>query len=426
MAAFSRVPVGELVAAGEAELKTGPFGTQLKASEYVEHGTPVINVRNIGFGDIKADKLEFISPTTRNRLSSHILKRGDIVFGRKGAVERHVFIRQEQDGWFQGSDCLRLRFASRRIEPLFASYYFLTSEHQRWMMNQCSHGATMASLNQGILERIELPLPSLSTQRRIADILSGYDELIENSQRRIKILEAMARALYREWFVKFRYPGHEKHRCVASPIGEIPQGWDVKKMRDVTDTFRGRSYRSVDLADEGGLPFLNLKCIDRDGGFRRSGLKRYTGEYKNLHVAKKGDIVMAVTDMTQERRIVARVALVPTLDAEFGIFSMDLVRIQAKPSLPRAFLYSFLRYSSFADEVKQHANGANVLHLSPDRITDYRFVVPTAGLTAHYANLVAPVLDEIDTLENKIENMLRTRNLLLPRLLSGQIEVKAA
>ena len=233
MAEFSRIPVSELVASGEAELKTGPFGTQLKASEYTEHGTPVINVRNIGFGSIKLDKLEFISPATRKRLSSHLLRRGDIVFGRKGAVERHVFIRQEQEGWFQGSDCLRLRFASHRIEPLFASYYFLTPDHQRWMMNQCSHGATMASLNQGILERIELPHPPLPIQQRIAGILSAYDELIENSHRRIKILESMARALYREWFVHFRFPGHENHPRVASPLGEIPQGWQITGKRPV-------------------------------------------------------------------------------------------------------------------------------------------------------------------------------------------------
>jgi type I restriction enzyme S subunit len=212
---------------------------------------------------------------------------------------------------------------------------------------------------------------------------------------------------------------NQHHPRIASSLGEIPQGWEVKKLGEVAETFRGRSYRSVDLADEGGLPFLNLKCLDRDGGFRRSGLKRYNGEYKDSHIAKKGDIVMAVTDMTQERRIVARAALVPTLDNNFGIFSMDLVRIEPKPLLPKAFLYSFLRYSSFADEVKQHANGANVLHLSPDRITDFRFLAPTTDLMRRFASFVAPVLEEIDTLANKIDNLHRTRDLLLPRLLSG-------
>ena len=120
MVTFPRFPIGNLVASGEAALKTGPFGTQLKASEYTESGTPVINVRNIGLGGIKADKLEYISDQTRDRLSSHVLQSGDIVFGRKGAVERHVFIRKEQNGWFQGSDCLRLAAIVRSLfkEPV--------------------------------------------------------------------------------------------------------------------------------------------------------------------------------------------------------------------------------------------------------------------------------------------------------------------
>src|SRR5512136_2199601 len=96
--------VQDLVDRGEAEVKTGPFGTQLHASDYVEAGTPVINARNIGFGDIRTDKLEFISEATVQRLSSHLLEPGDIVFGRKGTVERHVFIRAEQARWFQGTD----------------------------------------------------------------------------------------------------------------------------------------------------------------------------------------------------------------------------------------------------------------------------------------------------------------------------------
>jgi type I restriction enzyme S subunit len=179
----------------------------------------------------------------------------------------------------------------------------------------------------------------------------------------------------------------------------------------------------VDLAVEGGLPFLNLKCLDRDGGFRRSGLKRYVGEYKDSHIARKGDIVMAVTDMTQERRIVARAALVPTLASDFSIFSMDLVKIEPKADMPKTFLYSFLRFSSFADEVKQHANGANVLHLSPDRISEYQFAVPPTGVVSKFAEFASPVIEQMNALENRIGNLRHTRDLLLPRLLSGQISV---
>ena len=284
-------------------------------------------------------------------------------------------------------------------------------------------GSSQSAFTIVLLKSMEIELPPLPHQRHIAGILSAYDELIENSQRRIRILESMASALYREWFVHFRFPGHENHPRVDSPLGKIPKGWEVKKLGDVACTFRGRSYRSVDLAEEGGLPFLNLKCLVRDGGFRRSGLKRYTGQFKDIHVARKGDIVMAVTDMTQERRIVARAALVPTLDAEFGIFSMDLVRIAPKPEVPKAFLYTFLRYSSFADEVKQHANGANVLHLSPDRITDFHFLMPTNDLMNHFARFASSIVGQIDTLQNRIDNLRRTRDILLPRLLSGQVSL---
>ncbi len=292
-------------------------------------------------------------------------------------------------------------------------------------MQGISHGATQDNLSLDKLLTFAFLVPPLPTQRRIAGILSAYDDLIENSQRRIKILEEMARRLYREWFVHFRFPGHEDCRFVESPLGEIPEGWEVTKLGELANTFRGRSYRSVDLATEDGLPFLNLKCLDRDGGFRRSGLKRYTGDFKDAHVARKGDIVMAVTDMTQERRIVARAAVVPSLGQDIGIFSMDLVRIEPKHGIAKPFLYSFLRHSPFADEVKNHANGANVLHLSPDRITEYELIWPSDSLRHQYAAFVAPILEEMDVLENSIQNLRRTRDLLLPRLLSGLIDVEA-
>src|SRR5690606_17579375 len=118
--------VGDLIDAGFAEVKTGPFGTQLKASDYVETGTPVINVRNIGFGNVREEKLEFISEETTQRLSSHLLREKDIVFGRKGAVERHAFIRDKQSQWLQGSDCLRLRIVSEEhVLARYLSYAFL-------------------------------------------------------------------------------------------------------------------------------------------------------------------------------------------------------------------------------------------------------------------------------------------------------------
>lgn len=373
---------------------------------------------NVRWGEFSLDGLRTMrfEPKEMDRYG---LKFGDIVMCEGGEPGRCAIWKNKIPGMMIQKAIHRIR-PNKLLDYRFLFYSFLNIDQSKGF-DQYFTGSTIKHLPLEKLAKVEIDIPPIPVQQRIASILSAYDDLIENSQRRIRILEDMARSLYREWFVHFRYPGHESVPLVDSPLGQIPQGWEVKKLGEVADTFRGRSYRSVDLADEGGLPFLNLKCLDRDGGFRRSGLKRYTGEFKDIHVAKKGDIIMAVTDMTQERRIVARAALVPTLDNDFGIFSMDLVRIEPKPELPKTFLYSLLRYSSFADEVKQHANGANVLHLSPDRITDFRFPAPPADLMRRFAGFVAPVLEEIDTLANKIDNLRRTRDLLLPRLLSGQV-----
>ena len=243
---MSKFLIKEFVDSGEAEIKTGPFGTQLKAADYVPSGIPVINVRNVGFGEIRPEKLEYINDDTADRLSSHLLREDDIVFGRKGAVERHAFIKREQKGWLQGSDCIRLRINSDRIEPRFLSYSFLMKQHQHWMMAHCSHGATMASLNQDIISRIPVMLPSISIQREIIEILENYDDLIANNNRRIAILEEMAQSLYREWFVKFRFPGHEQCQMVDSPLGLIPKGWEVKPVAEALNILGGGTPKKAE------------------------------------------------------------------------------------------------------------------------------------------------------------------------------------
>lgn len=195
--------VGDLVEAGYAEIKTGPFGTQLRASDYVESGRPVLNVRNLGFGDVRPQGLVYVDEETAARLSAHLLQVDDIVFGRKGAVERHAIINTEYDGAMQGSDCIRLRVTPDSPMPArFITFALRTQEHQAWIQSFCSHGATMASLNQEIVRQIPLPEIDDEHQELAIAVLQSIDELIENNWRRVKVLEDMARSIYREWFVK--------------------------------------------------------------------------------------------------------------------------------------------------------------------------------------------------------------------------------
>jgi type I restriction enzyme S subunit len=305
-------------------------------------------------------------------------------------------------------------------EPRFVAYFLQTLN----FANR-SAAAAVPGINRNDLHRIPVHCPDLKQQRHIASILSAYDDLIENNTRRIAILEEMARRTYEEWFVRFRFPGHEGIQMVESELGLMPKGWQIGTVADVAVVYRGRSYKGSELADSGGRPFVNLKCMERDGGFRASGLKRYTGQFKESHTVRPGDMVMGITDMTQERRIVARVGRVSGLDADFGVFSMDLVRLASRGVYGEPYLYAMFRWSSFADEVKQHANGANVLHLLPARIEEFAFARPTPELAAQFADLLTPMLSLCDTLERKNANLAATRDLLLPKLISGELDVSA-
>ncbi len=411
--------IAQLVDDGFATIQTGPFGTQLKASDYVPEGVPVINVRNVGYGDLRDEKIEFVTETTAERLGVHVLAENDIVFGRKGAVDRHLFVSTEQAGWVQGSDCIRLRFTTEKINPHFVSYAFLRPYHKEWMLQQCGNKATMASLNQDVIRRITLPLPRRDQQDEVVSVLSAYDDLIDNNRRRIALLEEAARMLYREWFVHFRFPGHEHVRMIDG----VPEGWERRPISSIAEVVRGKSYSSAELVDEGGQPFVNLKCIERFGGFRISGLKGFKGEHKPQHLVMPGDIVIAVTDMTRDAMIVAQAARIPKTVGVGAIFSMDLVKVIPNDGFAPEWFHGMLRYSSFSAGVREEATGATVLHLKPKHIKSWQALVPPSMLLSLFAATFRDFLEQKDNLELQIVKLSEARDLLLPRLMNGEITV---
>ncbi|KCZ72003.1 restriction endonuclease S subunit [Candidatus Methanoperedens nitroreducens] len=399
--------IQDLLAKGEAEVKTGPFGTQLHASDYVEQGTPVINARNIGFGDIRPDKLEFISEETVQSLSSHLLEPNDIVFGRKGTVERHAFIRKEHTRWFQGTDCLRLRLKSPSIDPRFVSYCFLIEAHKRWMINQSSHGSTMTSLNQDIIGRILLRLPPFDVQKKIVAILSAYDDLIENNTRRIKILEEMAQALYREWFVRFKFPGHEKVRMVESELGMVPEGWEVKKLGEVCNILMGQSPKSEFYNDTGEGLLFHQGVTDFGDRFP---IDRMYCTVQN-RIAEAGDILFSVR---------APVGRINIADKKI-IIGRGLCAIRSR-SGNQAFVFQQLK-EQFKEEDSM-GGGTIFKSVTKDDMQGIKFLVPSEVLIKSFEDITVPIFTELKNLTIKNTNLRRTRDLLLPKLISGEVDLE--
>ena len=308
-------------------------------------------------------------------------------------------------------------------------FYFLKTLH----LERFNGAAAVPGLDRNVIHKLKVKVPiDLPTQKKIASILSAYDDLIENNNQRIQLLEEMAEEIYKEWFVRMRVPGYKKakfydkegNEVPHGTEGAIPEGWEYKRLSEEFSYNRGKSYSSNDLSepDENCLPLLNLKNVNRNGGFRKDGTKGFKGKYSEKNVAKSEDVIMAVTDMTQSRDIVGRVARVPENGLDKFIFSMDLINIKPK-KFSLDFTYSFFKFSGIGLLLKEFANGANVLHLTPDVAFRQKALLPNYEIANLFSERVKPFFKEIDILEMKNQILQETRDLLLPRLISGKLDV---
>ncbi len=279
----------------------------------------------------------------------------------------------------------------------------------------------MPNLNTGILERIPVLYPEdKKVQEKIVTVLSAYDDLIENNRRRIALLEKMAEEIYREWFVRMRFPGHEQAKFEKG----VPTDWEFSAASTFFGHVKGKSYGGSELTERPeDMPFITLKSFNRGGGYRAEGLKRYSGKFKDEQVVRRGDVVMAVTDMTQNREVVGRVARIPDVGDKGAVISLDVIKLVPK-AVSASFLYSYLRLSGFGEFIKEFANGTNVLHLKPDLVTSQKLVMPPTALREKFVSIVEPTYAQIDTLNKAIDRLVPVRDLLLPRLISGKLPVE--
>jgi type I restriction enzyme S subunit len=412
MAVWRETTLGEVCDEVDGIIQTGPFGSQLHESDYSPEGIPVVMPKDIIEGRIATDSVARVSPEHVERLSRHKLRKGDIVYGRRGDIGRQALIRPEQEGWMCGTGCLRLSFGESVLDPLFLHYYLRQDDVVSWITNQAV-GATMPNLNTGILRTVPVRFPPLPVQRRIAGILSAYDELMENSQRRIRILEAMARALYREWFVHFRFPGHEKHPRVASPLGDIPQGWEVKKLKDVAEV--NRAQINARTAPE------ELHCIDISSVSpgQIDAITTYAfadAPGRARRIVQHGDVLWSC--VRPNRRSHAQV-----MHPEPDTIASTGFAVLTATKVPFTFLYFTTTTDDFVAYLTNNATGAAYPAVSGATFEKADLLIPPAPLLKKFGAATIPMAEQIHTLHGQIQNLRRTRDLLLPRLLSGQVEL---
>ena len=340
---------------------------------------------------------------------------GDLLLTTRGTNGIPYIYKPSDKFYFADGNLSWFKNFGKELSPQYL-YYWFKSPLGIHEVDAISKGTAQKAVPIDGLRRIVLLTPSLHTQNRIVVILSRYDSLIENYQKQIKLLEEAAQRLYKEWFVDLHFPGHENTNIVDG----VPEGWEKKKLCELFSFVRGKSYTSKELSDEGTI-MVNLKNIQSFGGYKSDVEKHFIGTFKEEQTLMKGDLIMGVTDMTQERRLVGSVALIPDFK-ETATFSMDLIKLISF-KLPNIYLYCAMRYGDVSRQIAPLANGVNVLHLKPEAISNIEMVVASDSIIEKFVSYTSKTIERILSLQSQLRLLTEARDRLLPKLMSGEMAV---
>ena len=398
------------------------WGRNVTLSDYVELNPRVTLLRG---ANVPFVSMDIISPGTRKVYpvqerpasgSGSKFGPGDTLFARiTPCLENGKIAQYAGDRAGMGStEFFVLRARDDISDPAFV-YYFSQNPDLRSAAEKSMSGASgrqRAVISS--LSEFECEFPPLAIQKRISGILSTYDELIEKSQRRIKILEDMARGLYREWFVHFRFPGHENHPRVASALGEIPQGWEGVAFTELADVLSGGTPKT-DIPEywSGEIPFFTPK--DAPSCFYVEDTERHVTE---LGISKCASaLYQPDTVFITARGTVGKVAM-PSVPMAM---SQSCYALRGKQGITQRFI--FLMTVQQVDYLKTNTGGATFDTIVVDTFRRMKVVKPPYNLIASFSEKVDALFEQVNVLQRQIQNLRSTRDLLLPRLLSGQIDV---
>jgi type I restriction enzyme S subunit len=369
---------------------------------------------------------------------------GDVILTNKGSKNGEVCLVPDPVSFCIAQDMVALRANRDLIDP----GYLLVALRSRIVQERIKSlnvDSVIPHFKKTDFDKLFIPLPSRAEQQFIGGLYLDLSRRIELNRKTIETLEAMAKALFKSWFVDFDpVKAKAEGRPTGLPaeisdlfpesfedseLGEIPSGWELEALGKILDVDKGVSYKGDFLSDTEGLPMVNLGCFAGGGAFRAEKMKFYAGEYRERHLASAGDLLVANTDMTQNRIILGAPIIVPSWRGrDKFLFSHHTfaIRFRRSKSAFTRFIYFTLLKPSFRQVAAGHATGTTVLALPKDGITDYQTVIPPAGLLNVFAAKVEALYQKCQALTEQSELLAKTRDALLPKLISGEIRIPDA
>lgn len=410
---YQVIKLGEIV-----DIKGGkrlPIGEDLV--DY-DTGHPYIRARDIRNGLVTFEEPKYITEKVYNKLKNYTVKTGDVCITIVGINVGDVGIIPKQlDGANLTENAVKLTNCKCGSSPTFLKYSLLTRKPQS-DMKLFGSGSAQNKLGLYKIKEIEIPYPPSNAQQKIASILSVYDDLIENNNRRIKILEEMAQTIYNEWFVKLRFPGHEKTKMGKSELGEMPEGWEIKGISDVQHwafineaigKYQGKKEYFATANIEGTAIVANGEWVTYEE--KPSRAQKEPVIY-SVWFARMRDTFKVLGFSAANEDIAKRIIL----SSGFAGFKTD--------SSLFPFLYVTINSDKFHEIKNQFCTGATQMSLTNEGLSKIKVMVPSPELIKQYGALALPIIDEMFLLEKKNKIFQQTRDLLLPKLISGELDVE--
>lgn len=336
---------------------------------------------------------------------------GDILFGSLRPYFRKV-VRPKFSG-VCSTDITVIR-AKRNYYQGFVFYLIASKEIIDYATN-ISNGTRMPRANWGVLAKSKWRIPPLPIQRKIADILSTYDDLIEINEQRIKILEEMARLIYKEWFVKFKFPGNEKVKMVKSELGIIPEGWGVVKICDRFTTVLGGtpSRNKLEYWKNGTIPWIN------------------SGKVNDLRVINESEFITELGfGNSSSKMMPKRTTILAITGATLGQVSLLEIKVCANQSVIGIYdndklfnEYIYLTFCEIIQTIIMQAGGGAQQHINKEIVNGVKVILPHFDIIRKFNETIYPIFDLIANLLFKNLILRQARDMLLPKLISGEIEV---
>ncbi|WP_067864727.1 restriction endonuclease subunit S [Neptuniibacter marinus] len=300
-----------------------------------------------------------------------------------------------------------------KVNSFFIKYYI---DHIKREMQSISQGTTQDNLSLEKLRTFKLKVPCKQSVDKITEVLLSYDNLIENNNRRIAILEEMAQSLYREWFVKFRFPGHDQCQMVDSPLGMIPEEWEIRKLEDVADV-NPESIKPKSAPEQ--IHYIDIKSVSTGKIDEVRTLSFSEAPSRARRIVRDQDVIWAT--VRPNRRQFSYICK----PIENTIASTGFAVLRAK-NIPASYLYFFTTTDSFTSYLVNHASGAAYPAVNTSDFNNADILLPSDGILAQFDNAVKETLILSENLKRKNENLRKQRDLLLPKLISGQIDLSQA